>query len=240
MIGKYKKKGLEVLCVTNEGSSDGKAKTLDFISTTKLIAPVAFLNQGDNSKLMKAAGARGYPSCALINPKGKLVWKGGPNGVTDSLIEEHIAGARIGKGKVGANLAKIEKALQNARTSNSDKSALRTVREEIRGRYDADMAKARTAKAEGRFYDAMMTFELLANHFKGHELGKSAKNDHKAIRSNKELRDEIEVGKRIARAKKEIDAGKKDRAKKSLAIITSGFLKTTKEAERAKAILETL
>ncbi len=262
LIEQYKKQGFEVLCVTDEYASGRKEKTEEFIESTGLKAPVAYLAKNVYQKLMKGLGGRGIPFSALVDPKGVIVWKGHPGNLKADLIEKHIGGARIGgnagagisfdaelpkafsgiakglaKGKVGSNLAKIEKALQNARTSADDKVTLAAIRDEVRGFFDTEMKGSNKAKDESRFFDAVTSLSLLAKHYKGHELGKAAQSEKKAIMTNKELKDEIEAGKRIAKAMKAAAAGKATNAKKSLEIILSGYLKNTKEAQRAKQLL---
>ncbi len=264
LIESYKKKGFEALCVTAESDSAGKKKTQEFIDATDLKAAVGYLSKADNKTLMTSVGASGYPSSFLVNPKGKIVWKGHPSSLTSAIIEEHIGGARLGgagggitfeaelpksyasivkgleKGKIGASLKKIEKALQNSRTSDSDKESLTSLRDEVRSFFDTAVEKAETAVNEDRPFDALAALAPLSKHYKGHELGKTAAAKMKAIKTNKSLKDEIEAGKRIAKALQLVEAGKTEKAKKALEIISSGYLKTTKEAARAKRLLATL
>ena len=35
----------------------------------------------------------GYPSAALVNPKGVVVWQGHPSGLQKDKLENHLAGA---------------------------------------------------------------------------------------------------------------------------------------------------
>ncbi|MFT7617881.1 MAG: hypothetical protein ACI97A_001520 [Planctomycetota bacterium] len=263
LIEKYNKKGLEILCITSKNDSAGKKKTEEFIETTKLIAPVGYVAPSDYNSLFQSLGGKGVPFSALVDPKGKVVWTGHPGSFNEAMVEKHISGARLGsggsgggisfdtelpkaysgiskglsKGKVGANLAKIEKTLQNKRTSDTDKEALTTVKDEIRSFFDTEMKGIEGAIGESRYFDAVESLSVLAKHYKGHDLGKAAKTKHKSIITNKSLKDEIEAGKRIAKAKKDIEAGKNDKAKKGLKIITGGYLKTTKEAARAKRLI---
>lgn len=259
MIEEYGKKGFEILCVTAEP----KAPTEKFVEDTKLKASVALLDNGENSRLMKAYNARGYPSSVLVDPKGTVVWAGHPSGLNGKIIEEHIKGARMGsggaglavdvelpkkwaaaaksmgKGDIGKGLSKIEKALQKNLDEESQ-SALEKARDEARAIFEAEWKGYEAAFNSNRYHDALVSLDLLKKHFKSHELGKKAADAHKEIKSNKELRDEIEAGRRIADAMKKKEAGQIAKARSGLERILNGPLKGTNEAQRAAKLLEEL
>ena len=43
--------------------------------------------------LMRALGARGYPSAALVDPSGAVVWTGHPAALESSIVAAHLEGA---------------------------------------------------------------------------------------------------------------------------------------------------
>ncbi|MCB9834057.1 MAG: redoxin domain-containing protein [Planctomycetes bacterium] len=258
MIEEYGKKGFEVLCVTAEP----KAPTEKFIEDTKLTASVALLSQGTNSALMQFYGAKGYPSSALVDPKGKVVWTGHPGGLNGKIIEEHIGGARVGnadgglsvdvelprkwasaakslqKGDIGRGLVALDKALADQGLAESDRETLEKAQAEARALFESGWNTVETAAGEKRYYDALAGLEPLVKHYKGHEFGDRATARQKELKGNKELKDEIEAGRRIAGALEDLAAEKADKARRSLEGILSGPLKETEEAKRAQRILD--
>ena len=106
MVEKYGKKGFEVVGVTGEAAHD---KTERFIAQTGMKAHVVY-EPGLAS--MKAYGFGGFPSTALVNPKGKVVFKGHPSSLNDATIAQHIRGARVSN--AGATGLSVEVTLPKA------------------------------------------------------------------------------------------------------------------------------
>ncbi len=87
LYSEYKSKGLSIVGVTSES----KKATEPWIEKTKASYPYAYDKGG---KMSKELGVRGIPAAFLVNPRGKVVWKGHPASLNASILEEHIKGAR--------------------------------------------------------------------------------------------------------------------------------------------------
>lgn len=82
----YGAQGLSVIGVTGEGKSD----TEPWIEKHGAKYAYAYANM---EPIMRAMRAGGYPSAALIDPSGTIVWSGHPGLLTNEIIEEHLVGA---------------------------------------------------------------------------------------------------------------------------------------------------
>ena len=258
LVDEFGKRGFTVVGVTGEP----KGPTEKYLESTGAKMAVIF-EPGLAS--MKEFGFGGFPSSALINPKGKVVWTGHPAGLTAKIIEKNIAGARTGlrpgstlsveaklpkkwsgvakklaKGKLGAGLKALEKAIDKGAAGYDGEllgKALETVRSVLKGTQES----ASSAYDEGRFADAEANWELIKKHFAGHPAAKEASNKIRDLKKNKEIALELDAGRRIRKAMNLSNAGKTKKAIKALkALIKTGRLSQTKEASRAKTLLEEL
>ena len=238
-------------------TSEAEAPTQKFIDETKWKAAVVLEKSG---KTTKEFGVTGYPTAALVDPKGIVVWKGHPSGLTDKIIEKHIKGAtppgsrsgsmgvsvdlpkkykglakKLAKGQLGKGLVELEK-LFTKQLDIETQQVLEAARKEVVSVLDGKNKAVDAAIDEKRYFDALTQLDVVAKHFAGHESSRTAKKQIAEIKKNKELKREIEAGKRIAKALDLIEKGKKKRAVSTLATILNGPLSDTAEAERARLL----
>ena len=83
---KFESRGLSIVGVTSEGVGP----TEKWVGENSVKYAYAY-DQG--GQLMREMGVTGIPDAILINPAGKIVWQGGPGGLTDALIEKHLEGS---------------------------------------------------------------------------------------------------------------------------------------------------
>lgn len=83
---KYGDKGLTVIGVTGEGKNETEKWVAD------KGAHYAY-GYDKGGKISSFFGVRGIPHAVLIDPNGTVVWSGGPGGLSDSMIEQHLQGA---------------------------------------------------------------------------------------------------------------------------------------------------
>lgn len=254
LVEKYGKKGFVIVGVTSEP----EGPTQKFIEDTKFLATVAL----DNGKAMREYGFGGYPSSALVDPTGKVVWTGHPSGLNDKQIEEHLGKVRmrasseltlelelprslksiqknLEKGKLGYALAKLEEEIQGD-LDDDERTAVQSALEAVKSLRDEQLASAGKAKEEGRLHDAITTYELVAKHFKGHATSDEAGQSAKTIEDDPELALEIDAGEKIAEALELMMADKESQAIRKLKGVVSGKYEATREATRAKTLLEEL
>jgi len=255
LVEKYGKKGFLAVGVTSE-PEDPTAKYMEETGAKMAVA------YETSSKSMEAYGFRGYPSAALIDPKGILVWKGHPSRLTDEIIEQHIKGAVVGSGDgklalelelpkkyaaVAKQLAKgdlgdAHKALAAALAGNgvaeADRPALEAAKAEVEATLAAAQHDAQTAATEERWFDAQGAWKRVSAAFRNHEAGKAADAAAAEIAKDPARKKELEAGQKIADALKLAAAGKAKEALSALDALSNGVLKDTKEAARAKALAE--
>ncbi len=85
----FNKSGLSIVGVTGESTD----KTEPWIEEHGARYPYAYLDKEVLSGFMKQMGMGGYPSAAIVNPKGKIVWTGHPSSISSSLVKKHMKGA---------------------------------------------------------------------------------------------------------------------------------------------------
>jgi hypothetical protein len=232
LVEKYSKKGFVVVGVTSEP----KSPTIKFIEDTGWKATVVIEK---NNATMRAYAFKGYPSAALVSPDGKVVWTGHPSTLRDKDIEKNLVGVRMNDKRAGTlyvdaelpgkykNIAKKLasgklgdglKALQGAlkKCSQNDKASLEDAVQAVEKLAEDELAKAEQAGEEGRWFDAQTAWKRLAKHYPGHEAGKTAKGKLQELKKDKSLKPELEAGKRIAKAKKQIADKKVGQAKQTL------------------------
>lgn len=256
LVEKYAKKGLVIVGVTDEP----EAPTTKYMEDTGWKAIVAY-EPGLSS--MKEYGFKGFPSSALVNAKGVVVWTGHPAGLTDNIIEQHLKGARvpgapsafadlkpdldapkkyqslakkIASGQVGAGLIDLEKALAG-KVAEADKPALEAMQTEIKALYDAEMKAASDALEAKRYFDAKFGWTRLEKAFKGHPLAADPKTKLTELAADTTIGEELAAGQEIQKALVLRESGDLDGCLKALKRVTQGPLKATGEAARAATLI---
>lgn len=257
MVEKFGKKGFVIVGVTSEA----KAPTETYLEETGWKATVALEGSGGT---MRAYGFTGYPSSTLVGPTGKVVWTGHPSGLSERVIEENLAGVRLGgpnglaldielprkhraiakklsKGTLGPAYLDLQKALDRLGQDADDleeAAVLRDAIQQVDALAQEQLDLASKAFDEGRYFDAQSTWKLVDKHLAKHAAGEAAATRLSELAARAELVDEIEAGERIARALAEAAEEKVDKAIKTLKAVASGSLKETREAERAVRLIE--
>ena len=83
---KFKDKGLSVIGVTGES----KGQTEPWVEKHSMRYAYAY-DKGLAG--MSKLGMSGFPSAALIDASGTIVWQGHPSSLTDKIVEQHLIGA---------------------------------------------------------------------------------------------------------------------------------------------------
>ena len=254
MVEKFGKRGFVVVGVTSEP----KAPTVKYMEETGWKAIAVIEKSGAT---MKSYAFKGYPSAALVNPKGEVVWTGHPGNLKDGDIEKNLVGVKMRSKSSGTLCVDVElprkykgivkklasgrvgdgwKALKVAarKCSQEDRQGIELAIAAVDELAAGELARAQEASTSGRWFDAQECWKRVAKHLAGHEAGTTAKGQLKILKKKKSLKPEIEAGKRIARAQKEIQGEQINKAKQTLTSVTSGYLKNTKEAHRAATLLE--
>jgi len=258
LVDQYGKKGFVVVGITNEPED----KTMSFVESTGMKGVVAFVSGASITSDMKAYGFPGFPGAALVDPQGKLVWKGHPTHLEASIIESNLKGVRIRKendfsvhvelpkkyasvqkkladGKLGAGWKALQSALKR-KVDPDDASQLTAAVKRIEEAFKNHLSAADTARGEGRYFDAQTTWKSMTKHFRGYPPAAEVKEKLAELARDTSIRSELDAGRRIAAALEARDKKKTKRAIQGLKSIVTGPLKDTKEAKRAQELLEKL
>ena len=254
MVEEYGKKGFVVVGVTSEPVTP----TEKFIETTKSTMIVAYTK---GQKATQDFGVSGYPSSVLVGPKGTVVWSGHPSRLTKKIVEQNLSGVslvapspfeldielpkahksivtKLSKGDLGYGLVAIDKALGRSSLKDEDRDALTAARELVLGRLKDVVASIDESREAGRYADAEVSLEQIVKHFKNHESGKIAREELTALKRDADLRDELEAGRRIIKAQGFLADGQTKRSVSALKSVAKGRLEGTREAERARKLLD--
>ena len=205
---KYSDKGLAIIAIT----SDDKAVIEKFAKEKGITYPVAF----DPSRKVGNVdyGVTGIPHGFLLDPKGVVVWEGHPASLQVTDIEEQLKRADVfSLREVDKSLAKAAEAFKKGLFAAAQKSAdeilkkkdatetqktdAQYILDEIKGVAERKMASAKEAAEAKRFLSAQEDYGFLADHFKGTDTEKEAKDALKALLADPAAKKEIEAAKAL-------------------------------------------
>ncbi|MFT4514443.1 MAG: hypothetical protein ACI89X_003448 [Planctomycetota bacterium] len=98
-------------------TGESKEKTEPWVEKHKLQYDFGYMTKEAMSPWMKSLGMRGYPSAALVNPKGVVVWTGHPASLSGSVIKKHLKGASKTPVDIGAVVRNWPKEAMHARSA---------------------------------------------------------------------------------------------------------------------------
>jgi len=238
----FKDRGLVVIGVTDE--SEAKAKP--YIDRNKIVYPIAFGGGATDYK------TRGIPHSWLVGPDGKIVWKGHPGGLNNSIIEKHIDGARVGPkiklsgdlksaekyikvgqfGKAHADLAKKAKRSKDGSVASAAQDAMKVIEEYAATELSrvADLKKAR------KFQAGLNALQRGAVAFKGMDASKEFERELKAWKKDKKIKAEIEGAQMLEEAQDLVKRGKYEKAAKVYVVLAKSKKFAGSEAQREAEI----
>ena len=190
-----------------------------------------------------------------MSPKGKIVWKGHPAGLNNSIIEEHIKGARVlpifdlpsalsrakgylEAGSFGKGISELEKAIKrNDDTSVQEKA--RDAIEEVLKYGRGELKKIDAYGAAGDYAEGMDLLEGLTKAFKRTDLAKDFKDKLSIWKKDKKIRAEIEGGRILEAARDLVRRAKyKDAARLFAKVAKGSKFRGTRVQEEAEKRLE--
>lgn len=238
MAEEYRSKGLVVI-----GVSDEDFDLIDeYVADKGVEFPVARLASGE---FERAVDVKGFPTSAILNPKGELAWTGHP-AEADSVLGEHLKGSKRTP-LLPKELSAIEKLLDKEDYSGAFQALNDVLSEEpeqdvrgaaealvkyIEGRAARLWNKGSGAAAESDYHTAVRAYSELADAYEG--IGSSAEAAAKLAEWKKDgdVQKEIKAGEKLAEVPALIDEMDYDKAYKTCRAVGSKF-KGTRTAERA-------
>ncbi len=241
---KYGAQGLAVISVTKEP----KAAVEGFIKETSAKYPF-LIDAGDTAK---AYGVTSIPYAAVIAPNGRIAWTGNPGSLSDGVLTEQLASARI-LPELPSALSSVKKALgkdefakarQTAEKALAHKDeATRTAAEAVMSWIDwfaeSAMTGAATDAQNGKAYDAWTAYDRIACGYKGLEVGKTAGAKAAELLADETAEKAIDAGRRYVKLMAEVSDLSPKKALKKVEPFVKKY-EGTPHGDRAKALLAEL
>lgn len=241
MAKEWKKKGLVVVGVSDEDFDliDG------YVEKHGVEFPIARLASGE---FEAAIGVDGFPTSAILSPKGELAWKGHP-AEADSAISSNIKGSKntpllpkelsgveksLDKDNFPAAFKELNELMAKGQLADESKVAAEALLKFINASANRLWTKGSAALEEGDYYTASLAFQALAADYEG--IGSAAEASAKLaeFKADKAIGNEIKGGEKLVSITELIEEGDYDKAYKSYLSLASKF-KDTRTGERAAA-----
>lgn len=241
MAKEWKKKGLVVIGVSDESFDliDG------YVEKHGIEFPIARLASGE---FETAIGVSGFPTSAILNPKGELAWKGHP-GSADGPLSKHMKGSKR-TALLPKEFAGIEKALDkedypsayeelneflgDAQLAPESKVAAEALVKYIDASANRLWTKGSAALEEGDYYTASLAFADLAENYEGIGSADEAAAKVAEFKKDKAIGNEIKGGAKLLSVAELTDEYEFDKAYKAYRSLAKKY-KETRTGERAQA-----
>jgi len=248
--------GLVVMALSNEDD----AKVEPYIDQHGLQSLVVVAG----SKSSSDYGVRGIPHSVLIDPEGKVAWRGHPGSLSSGKVKKLLKGAKkrpkdafmsvrteldsasLSSAVKAAEAGKLSKALSNARTLAANPAATDDEKKDadaLIGEIESHVEFLR--KQAGQFIErrdmlkAVLVLDSLADELKDSELGSEAAKAKQAILDDDTLKRELDAAEALARADDSAAKRGRKKAAKKYEKVAKDF-KGTKAAEKARMVLRNL
>jgi tetratricopeptide (TPR) repeat protein len=227
--------------VSNEGSSLLERH----IEKMNIQYPIASVKGEDADRIY---GVKGFPSGALLDPDGVVIWTGHPASVPRALIEEQLGRTAFLPRLEAKEHKKVDKLIGDREYGKAHAAIVKQLEkgaDEVLEKAQADieallarrLEEAKAAQEGGDLARAHRLYEEVSELFKGHDAEKPAKEAAKAIEKDPAAKDELDAADRMAKGDEAQREGDFEKAAKLYEGVVSKYPET-KAAERAKAFLQ--
>lgn len=237
--------GLSVIAITRQA----RAAVDAFIEETG--AKHTIVIEGGDS--MRAYGSRSWPTTFLIDPGGRIVYRGST--VPDSKIEEVLESVKIlpefpkalksarkafDKEKFADALKAVNKELEKGKLEEADKAAAEAIAAWLGWYANSNLEGAAKATEDGKHYEAWTTYNDVATWYKGTAEGTRAAAAAKELLTDAEKKAEIKAGDKFAKLKVKIADMSPKKAIKALQPMTGKKYRDTVAGKQAAALIKQL
>lgn len=193
-------------------------------------------------------GVKGFPSGALVDANGRVIWSGHPSSVPMDLVEKALEEAVVVPRLEGKDYKKIDKLIAareygkahadvlKGLAKNESDETLVSAKDSLEGLLERMQKQAAKAEEEADFGVAMSIYDNIETYFSGHGASKEAKAAAKALGKNPAAKDELDAWKKIVKADEAQVAGDFEKAGKLYAGIAKKYSET-KSGQRAQSFL---
>lgn len=202
--------------------------------------------KGENSE--RIYGVKGFPSGALVDARGNVVWTGNPGGVPRSKIEELLEETsfvptldgkeykKVNKLIAGQDFSKALAALDKQLVKAPEDEQLAKAKADIEALLERKLKQADEAVEAGDYALAVETYGEVQKLFKGLDAADAAKAKQKAVEKDPAAKQELAAWKKMVKGDEAQALGDFEKAAKVYKGIVKKF-SGTKCADRAEAFL---
>lgn len=202
-------------------TSESPEKTVPWCEELGVKYAYGYLKSGN---LMQQLGCKGYPSAALIDPKGIVVWQGHPSRINGSLISKHLRGADrtpVAVRAVSKNWPASAKPVKAALMKDNLKAALAAANrlsndpagpqivEDVQGLVTRRVARVEAKNASGDYLGAIEEASAIKKSLSGLPEAKTVDALVKGIKSDREKKAVVKAQKSLAKLKGQIYEARK-------------------------------
>lgn len=239
----YNSKGFEIVAV-----SDEKEATVDKFIQDKAIKYGVVLSA---TKFQELYGRNGRPTSWVLDPEGKVIWKGHPSRLSAEMVAEWVkdlaptkvdrevakevkgAAEAFDKGEYGR--AQVEAAKVGTEAADElVKADAKYVEELVQKHVDAYNRKMEAARTAGDLVKLGKLMEDAAARFKGSEQGDKWATEAKELVKSKEYKDTLKAQEALDEIKPKLEDMKASSARKALEKIAKKYPDTKAGKEAAE------
>ena len=215
---------------------------------------------GAGSQAGNAFKIKGYPSSAVVNAEGKVIWQGHPSSLSKGTVEEALKGAKprntnmlafapqtAAEGRVAAHLKSVELGklgkthaalaalASDAKASDAEKASAAALSAEIEGHVGALLSQGERFVKSRDMLKAVLIYDTVAKEFGAAQPGADAKSKLDAIKADEKLSQELAAAEAFEKTKDSAAKLKGAKARDKWAEFAQKY-KGTRAAERATAL----
>lgn len=200
----FRSRGLSIIGVTDEG----KSLTEDWIEAQRARYGYAYDKSGQAKRFF---GVRGIPHAILVDPTGRIVWRGHPAKLDRALLEPYLEGAiAVPVWDLPKSARDVRKALEKRKFAAALEAATEMgeegagLRESLATLIANRLERLEEAFAAGDFRTALMLADRMSEELAGLEAGTRATEIAKGIGSDKQAKAVLKAQEQVAEMRAEM------------------------------------
>lgn len=239
---KFRNRGFEIVAVSAEAEATIQTKLIDAKKVTYGVVKANISAVYEN---------RGIPHCWVLDPDGKCIFKGHPNGVTAEIVAEWVkdfgpiklerevteelkdVAETYNKGEYGKALVEAQKA-GAAAEAEQVKSDAKFIEEQVQQHIDGYSRRMEAARANGDLENVAKLMDEAAAKLKGSEQGDKWAGEAKELVKSKEYKDTLKAQEALDEIKPKLEDMKASSARKALEKIAKKYPDTKAGKEAAE------
>lgn len=253
LLARHRRRGLSVVGITHRDAEQVESFNRRAKPDFPLVVETSNISMG-------SFPFHGWPRAALIGPRGRVAWKGRPASVDDALIRKHIRGARAEGPDAHLSLIMdlppemegVSRALMDGRfdealelskkvaTGSKDPDLLEVdlqVQVKVKAFLQRRLDKAGKEREKEEYYRALLIYEGLIRQAGDLPAAEKARKAVQEMKSDRAVRRELRGGRRLFEARRTLELGREEAARKILKPLLTSSWKGTAVQRKARELL---